>query len=335
MRSIYYLVLLAVLLLTSCSSSVDTVDTLVVATVAAQAVQQEQLSPAAPQPTDTTAPTATQEPTATITPTPTTTITPTIMLTPSSTIMPTQDLSFYDIAPCIPKNTTFQIGTVTQIIDGDTIYVLLNDGKTYSVRYIGIDTPENERPFSIESTNANSDLVFQKELILIKDVSETDQFDRLLRYVIVGDVFVNLELVRLGLAVAEDYPPDIACSETLSSTENQARTSQIGMWFATQTPEPSAPKIIIIAMNKREEWVDIQNVGNSDVDLSGWNLVSEKGNQDCPLSGLIKVGETLRIWAMTPQGPGFSCGYNTNIWNNSEPDPAVLYNAQGIEVSRK
>ena len=279
--------------------------------------------------------TPTQEPTATITPTPTATITPTMTLTPTITLTPTADSSFYEVAACLPKNTSYQKGIVTQIIDGDTVYVLLGDGKTYSVRYIGIDTPERERQFSRESTNANSDLVLQKEVILIKDVSETDQFDRLLRYVIVGDVFVNHELVRMGFAVAEDYPPDVACSETLSSAEDQARASQIGMWVATQTPEPSAPKVIIIAMNKREEWVDIQNVGNSDVDLSGWNLVSEKGNQDCPLSGIIKAGETLRIWAMAAQGPGYSCGYNTNIWNNSEPDPAVLYNEQGIEVSRK
>ena len=76
-------------------------------------------------------------------------------------------------------------------------------------------------------------------------------------------------------------------------------------------------------------------MGNGDVNLSGWLLVSEKGNQSCPLSGILKVGETLRIWAMESQGDGFSCGFNTNIWNNSEPDPAVLYNPQGIEVSRK
>jgi len=88
-------------------------------------------------------------------------------------------------------------------------------------------------------------------------------------------------------------------------------------------------------VNKREEWVDIKNMGNSDVDLAGWNLVSERGHQECPLSGIIKAGETLRIWSMTAQGDGYSCGYGSPIWNNSESDPAVLYNAQGVEVSRK
>jgi endonuclease YncB( thermonuclease family) len=251
------------------------------------------------------------------------------------TISPTQHLSFYDIAACIPKNTSFQVGTVNQVIDGDTIYVLLDEGRTISVRYIGIDAPEEDRPFSLESYNANSTMVDQKEVILIKDVSETDQYDRLLRYVIVGDTFVNLEIVRNGFASAETYPPDTACVDAILSAESEARAALVGMWIATPTPIASDPQIIIVTVNKREEWVDIQNMGNSDLDLTGWNLVSERGNQDCPLSGTIKAGETLRIWAMTANGPGYSCGYTTNIWNNSESDPAVLYNAQRVEVSRK
>jgi endonuclease YncB( thermonuclease family) len=276
-----------------------------------------------------------QKPTATISPTPNTTDTPTITLIPSATTTPTQNLSFYDIAECIPKNTSFQVGTVIEVIDGDTIYVLLDDEKTYSVRYIGIDVPEEDRPFSLEAYNANSGMVDQKEVILIKDVSETDQYDRLLRYVIVGDDLVNLEMVKDGFASSETFSPDIACAGTFSSAEAEARASQLGMWVATQTPVASDPQIIIVTVNKREEWIDIKNVGSSDVDLTGWNLVSERGNQDCPLSGMIKAGETLRIWAMTAQEPGYSCGYGTNIWNNSESDPAVLYNAQVVEVSRK
>lgn len=273
--------------------------------------------------------TQTQEPTSTNTVTPTATITPTITQTP------TEDLSFYNVATCIPQNTSYQRGTVTNTIDGDTIDVRLEDGNEYSVRYIGIDAPENDRPYFDEARNANSDMVLQKEVILIKDESEVDQYERLLRYVIVDYLFVNLEMVRGGFAQTENYPPDEACAEAFTGAERAARDAFIGMWAATQTPKPSAGQVIILTVNKREEWVDIKNVGNSNVELAGWNLVSERGHQECPLSGMIKAGEILRIWAMTAQGPGFSCGYSTNIWNNSESDPAVLYNAQGVEVSRK
>jgi hypothetical protein len=89
MKSVYCLVFIAVLL-TSCSStpSADTVATSVAATIAAQAVQQAQVSPAAPQPTDTTAPTATQEPTST--PKPTKTPRPTNTKAPTQTAQPTK-----------------------------------------------------------------------------------------------------------------------------------------------------------------------------------------------------------------------------------------------------
>jgi endonuclease YncB( thermonuclease family) len=273
--------------------------------------------------------TATQKPTSTMVPSPTATLTPTL------TLMPTEDLSFYSVADCIPKNTLYQKGIVTQVMDGDTVDVLFEDGNTYRVRYIGMDAPEGERPYSTESANANADLVLQKQVILIKDVSETDQYDRLLRYVVVDHVFVNLELVRAGHAQAMNYPPDLACADTFASAESAARESFAGIWVATQTPAASDAQVIIVTVNKREEYVDIQNVGNSDVDLAGWKLVSERGNQDCSLSSIIKAGEKLRIWSMTAQGEGFSCGYSSPIWNNSENDPAVLYNAQGVEVSRK
>lgn len=278
-----------------------------------------------------------QKPTATLTATstPTATIIPTSTVTPTATTTPTEDLSFYALAACLPQNTSYQRGTVTNVVDGDTIEVLLPDGTGATVRYIGMDAPENDFPYFAEARQANLDLVSQKEVVLIKDRSELDQYGRWLRYVIAGNVFVNLEMVETGFAKAENYPPDTACSETFASAEMTARKAFTGLWAATQTPEPSAAQVVILAVDKRAEWVDIKNAGSFDVDLAGWNLVSERGHQECPLSGVIKAGDTLRIWAMTPQGDGYSCGYNTNIWNNSESDPAVLYNAAGNEVSRK
>ena len=44
-------------------------------------------------------------------------------------------------------------------------------------------------------------------------------------------------------------------------------------------------------------------------------------------------GATLRVWAMSGAG-GFSCGFGSNIWNNSERDAAVLLAPGGGEVGR-
>jgi len=55
------------------------------------------------------------------------------------------------------------------------------------------------------------------------------------------------------------------------------------------------------------------------------------------IGGNHQPSEMLRIWAMAEdagQG-GYNCGFGDNIWNNDEPDPAVLLDAVGNEVDRK
>ncbi len=89
----------------------------------------------------------------------------------------------------------------------------------------------------------------------------------------------------------------------------------------------------ILTVNKPAEYVDIQNVGNGSVNLNGWKLLSVTGNQSCTLSGILQPSEVLRIWS-GKGSPGLSCGYSFNIWNDTQADPAVLYDAQGQEVSR-
>jgi Lamin Tail Domain len=95
----------------------------------------------------------------------------------------------------------------------------------------------------------------------------------------------------------------------------------------------SSGSVLIVAVNKPREYVDIQNISTTPVDLSGWKLVSETGNQSCDLRGTLQPNEVLRIWARRGN-PGFDCGFSIYIWKDNQADPAVLYNAQGEEVSR-
>ena len=118
---------------------------------------------------------------------------------------------------------------VIEIIDGDTITI---EGG-YRVRYIGIDTPEVHtelEEYGMEALEANRRLVEGKEVRLERDVSETDKYGRLLRYVYVDDVFVNAELVRQGLAEAKAYPPDIKHQDYLEELEAEAREASRGIW---------------------------------------------------------------------------------------------------------
>jgi hypothetical protein len=89
---------------------------------------------------------------------------------------------------------------------------------------------------------------------------------------------------------------------------------------------------VIVSTNKTQEHVDIQNISPARVDLQGWRLVSEVGDQSCTLEGRLAPGEVLRVWA--DRGPGFDCRFQDEIWLDNEADPAVLYDPQGQAVSR-
>ena len=134
------------------------------------------------------------------------------------------------IASTTPPVTVGQ-AQVTRIIDGDTIEVLIS-GKTFTVRYIGMDTPETGETLFQAATDKNAEMVSGKIVRLEKDVSEVDKMDnpRLLRYVYIGDIFVNAELVRLGYARATPYPPDVKYESLFSTLENEAKAAQLGMW---------------------------------------------------------------------------------------------------------
>ncbi|MBU2535160.1 MAG: thermonuclease family protein [Chloroflexi bacterium] len=98
--------------------------------------------------------------------------------------------------------------TVVRVIDGDTIEVDIG-GRLYKVRYSGIDTPEVGQPGAEEATAFNAQLVSGKTVYLEKDVSETDRYGRLLRYVWTEEGMVNAILVANGYAQVSTYPPDV------------------------------------------------------------------------------------------------------------------------------
>lgn len=139
------------------------------------------------------------------------------------------------------------------------------------------------------------------------------------------------------------FVPSPFPTATPAPTETETATPLVPTATATLLPtntsvQPSPTAISgapiwIVDVDKRAEYVDIQNLTNEPINLSGWRLVSEVGNQSCELRGTLEANRVLRIWAK--QGdPGFDCRFRNNIWRDNEPDPAVLYNPQGEEVSR-
>lgn len=140
------------------------------------------------------------------------------------------------ISPSENSKENKNIFRVIRIIDGDTIQI--ENGKT--VRYIGIDTPElsdSRKPvecFAKEAAEFNKNLVEGQWVRLEKDVSETDKYGRLLRYVYVvvfeGKIFVNDYLVRQGFAHAATFPPDVKYQNKFLDAQKEARENKRGLW---------------------------------------------------------------------------------------------------------
>jgi len=129
---------------------------------------------------------------------------------------------------------------IKRVIDGDTV----ETESGLKIRYIGMDTPEpsSDDCYSEEATQKNRGLVEGKQVRLEKDVSEIDQFNRLLRYLWIGDSMVNELLVREGYAKASSYPPDVKYQDRFREVERLAREERLGLWGDVCTPISSPTK---------------------------------------------------------------------------------------------
>ena len=152
-------------------------------------------------------------------------------------------LSMLGAVRCSSANTSPDLFKVVSVVDGDTIKVDVG-GSVKTVRYIGINTPETVdpnrpvEPYGPEASVANKQLVRGKMVRLEKDVSETDKFGRLLRYVYVDDVMVNAWLVEHGYAQAVSYPPDVKYQDLFTRLQREARGAQRGFWGLSPAKTP-------------------------------------------------------------------------------------------------
>ena len=117
-------------------------------------------------------------------------------------------------------------GVVKFVVDGDTF--VMEDGR--KVRLIGVDTPEFGERYFNDAKQKMFELVFGKKVTLVRDVSEYDKYGRILRYVYVGDKFVNLEMVESGYARVLTIPPDIKYSKRFVDAQTKAREEKLGIW---------------------------------------------------------------------------------------------------------
>lgn len=143
----------------------------------------------------------------------------------------------------------FEEATVVRVIDGDTIHVEIN-GEKKKVRLILVDTPETKHPrkpvefYGKEASVYTTHELDGKTVYLEKDVSDTDRYGRLLRYVWLDipegkdlekdlrEKCFNAKLLLQGYANLYTFPPDVKYVDYFRFFEKSAREAGLGLWNA-------------------------------------------------------------------------------------------------------
>lgn len=150
--------------------------------------------------------------------------------------------------------SNFELATVINIIDGDTVDVIKQDGKSSEVeriRIILVNSPEsvgkyegNAQPYGVEASNFTKDILLNKDIWLEYDVEKVDRYGRTLAYVWLDEVsyeyngekhyekeiMFNEILLKHGLAHVAVYQPNVKYEERFYAIENEAKQNRIGIW---------------------------------------------------------------------------------------------------------
>lgn len=92
--------------------------------------------------------------------------------------------------------------------------------------------------------------------------------------------------------------------------------------------------IAITMLDKTAEYVEITNNGSEPINMTGWYIVSVKGDQtyNFPNGFTISPGNSMEI--VSGNATGDLQWTTDNVWNNSQSDPAELHDNNGNLVSK-
>lgn len=147
------------------------------------------------------------------------------------------------------QEASFVKATITSVSDGDTVTAQVGS-QSYKVRMIGVDTPETVHPtkpvsfYGKEASDFSKAMLNGREVYLEKDVSETDRYQRALRYVWlrlpsnpsnpsfedVRDKMFNGILLRDGYGALATFPPDVKYLDQFRKIAKSASENELGLY---------------------------------------------------------------------------------------------------------
>ncbi|MEW6606223.1 MAG: lamin tail domain-containing protein [bacterium] len=249
-----------------------------------------------------------------------------------------------------PGSATQISGTVTSIIDGDTIKVEMSGTET-TVRLLSIDTPElMDEPFAQTAKDFTSQTLSSQPIQLFYSKNPTQQWDgygRLLAVVVKDDEIFNLKLLEQGLAVRMFIFNDIIKFPAWEDVEIWARQQGLNIWsninqkgiFINEiNPNPAG-------VDKDAEFVELYNNTATAVDVGNWAFISIYNEfiipdgTTIPANGYLIIARTdtasfKQIYTTTPLSTIIiNAGDNLILRNSYIPEEDLLIHLKADDKS--
>jgi micrococcal nuclease len=261
--------------------------------------------------------------------------------------------------------------TVTRVVDGDTVEVRFDDGRTETVRLLGVDAPEvsgDVDPAEFEGIpNTDAGREWLREwahratafatrrladarvrVVTDPEADQRDRYGRLLAYVSRDGESFNLALLERGYARLYDAP--FGRRASFESAEATARADGVGLWGFDADATPTAVatdggtglSLVTVRSdapgddneNPNGEYLVFRNDGDDSLSLDGWSVSDEAGHEyTFPPNTTLEPGATLTLYSGSgTDGPGERYwGASGAIWNNGG-DTVTVRDASGTVV---
>ena len=227
-------------------------------------------------------------------------------------------------------------GLVTGVSDGDTLTVRLDDGRTETLRLIGIDAPENDAPgrpagcFALEAAARTRELALQRRGVIEVDARERDRAGRLLGYLHLDgqERSLNEQLLSEGMVLPLSVGANTSYSDDFRAAARAAQLSSRGIWSACdvadlptvstaypldETPDlwASEPAIRLLLGTERDEDGTVLSVTVEARSAGGLDEIIIEGDRpdDAAFSSaqtVLCAGQTActESWTARPRGLG-------------------------------
>jgi micrococcal nuclease len=225
-----------------------------------------------------------------------------------------------------------EIVHIKAALDGDT--VVLEDGRR--VRYLGINTPEWQEPFSIKAKRLNKELVNRRTAKLEFDKRKTDGYKRLLAYVYIDNEMINSRLVQEGLAHVFLIPPNTRYGNLFLKLQEKAKKQKKGMWAFYD--ESIILKITQLQPGhykkgkRTSSYLRIANLSQDKINIGGYSLTNTKDKKFVFTDFSLAPGYTFIISEGNGRDGYTSSGQLKIHWNelkgawNYKSGKALLFN---------